>query len=143
MKKRDENKNIKQTKIAVDFQAKFNRPITRLCISQVGNGEIVPVKLWQRANCSKFPRRYTKNPRLNERKAIFFLLFEKLIKYEIFLFPSKNSESPEIFFLLHFQRAKKVSTKTGMSTKTVSTKIGMDCTVCLSMKKTENISVSI
>ena len=32
------------------------------------------------------------------------------------------------FFLLHFQRAKKVSTKTGMSTKTVSTKIGMDCT---------------
>ena len=46
MKQRDDNKNIKQTKIAVDFQAKFNRPITRLCIFQVGNGEIVPVKLW-------------------------------------------------------------------------------------------------
>ena len=46
MKQRDDNKNIKQTKIALDFQAKFNRPITRLCIFQVGNGEIVPVKLW-------------------------------------------------------------------------------------------------
>ena len=69
--------------------------------------------LWQRANWSKFPR----NSRFNERKAIIFLLFEELIKYENFLFPSKNSESPEIFFF-HFQRAKKVSTKTGMSTKT-------------------------
>ena len=48
-KQRDDNKNIKQTKIAVDFQAKFNRPITRQCISQVGNGEIVPGKLCQRA----------------------------------------------------------------------------------------------
>ena len=46
MKERDDNKNIKQTKIAVDFRAKFNGPITRLCIFQVGNGEIVPVKLW-------------------------------------------------------------------------------------------------
>ena len=27
MKQRDDNKNIKQTNIAVDFQAKFNRPI--------------------------------------------------------------------------------------------------------------------
>ena len=84
MKQRDDNKNIKQTKIAVDFQAKFNRPITRLCIFQVGNGEIVPVKLWQRANCSIFPRRYPKNPRFNERKAIIFLLFEKLINSQAF-----------------------------------------------------------
>ena len=107
MKQRDDNKNIKQTKIAVDFQAKFNRPITRQCISQVGNGEIVPVKLWQRANWSKFPRRYPKNPRFNERKAIIFLLFEKLIKYENFLFPSKNSESPEIFFFVAFSEGQK------------------------------------
>ena len=39
-----DNENIKQTKIAVDFQAKFNRPITRQSISQVGVGEIVPCK---------------------------------------------------------------------------------------------------
>ena len=117
MKERDDNQNKKQTKIVVDFQAKFNRPITRQCFSQVGNGEIVPVKLWQWANWSKFPRRYPKNPRFNERKAIIFLLFEKLIKYEIFLFSSKNSESPEIFFLLHSQRAKKVSTKTACQQK--------------------------
>ena len=30
-----ENKEIKQTKIAVDFQAKFKRPVTRQCISQI------------------------------------------------------------------------------------------------------------
>ena len=29
IKRRDDNQNLKQTKIAVDFQAKFNRPITR------------------------------------------------------------------------------------------------------------------
>ena len=45
----DLKQNIKQTKIAVDFQAKFNRPITRQCIFQVGVGQIVPGKLWQRA----------------------------------------------------------------------------------------------
>ena len=111
VKQRDDNQNIKQTKIAVDFQAKFNRPITRQCISQVGNGEIVPVKLWQRANWSKFPRRYPKNPRFNEIKAIILLLFEKLIKYENFLFPSKNSESPEIFFCCIFKGPKKCQQK--------------------------------
>ena len=42
-------------------------------------------------------------------------------------FPEKNSESPEVRFLLHFQKAKKVSTKTLMSTKTLSTKTLMDC----------------
>ena len=63
IKHSDDNENIEQTKIAVDFQAKFNRPITRLSISQVGNDEIVPVKLWQRANWSKFPRRYTSETR--------------------------------------------------------------------------------
>ena len=49
IKQRDDNENIKQTKIAVDFQAKFNRPIIRQCISRVGVGQIVPGKLWQRA----------------------------------------------------------------------------------------------
>ena len=46
IKQKADNENIKQTKIAVDFQAKFNRPITRKCISQVGVDEIVPAKLW-------------------------------------------------------------------------------------------------
>ena len=81
IKQRDDNENIKQTKIAVDFQAKFNRPITQQFISkyisQVGNGEIVPFKLWDRANWSKFPRRYPRNARFNKRSAIIFLLFEK------------------------------------------------------------------
>ena len=45
IKQRDENENIKQTKIAVDFQAKFNRPITRQSICQVGVCENVPGKL--------------------------------------------------------------------------------------------------
>ena len=44
IKQKADNENIKPTKIAVDFQAKFNRPITRQCISQVGVGEILPCK---------------------------------------------------------------------------------------------------
>jgi hypothetical protein len=57
--------------------------------------------------------------------------------------PSKNFESPEILFLLHFQRAKKVSTKTGMSTKIVSTKIGMDCINILEIEDTNLIDKMI
>ena len=33
IKQKAVNENIKQAKIAVDFQAKFNRPITRQCIT--------------------------------------------------------------------------------------------------------------
>ena len=35
IKCRADNENIKQTKIALDFTAKFNRPVTRQCVSQV------------------------------------------------------------------------------------------------------------
>ena len=35
IKCRADNENIKQTKIAVDFKAKFNRPVTRQCVSLV------------------------------------------------------------------------------------------------------------
>ena len=45
IKQKDDDENIEQTKIAVDFQAKFNRPITRQSISQVGVCENVPGKL--------------------------------------------------------------------------------------------------
>ena len=53
-------------------------------------------------------------------------------------FPEKNSESPEVRFLLHFQKAKKVSTKTLMSTKTLSTKTLMDC-ICKGEGALENL----
>ena len=35
IKQKADNENIKQTKIAVDFQAKFKRPVTRQCICQI------------------------------------------------------------------------------------------------------------
>ena len=35
IEQRAENENITQPKIALDFQAKFKRPVTRQCISQI------------------------------------------------------------------------------------------------------------
>ena len=43
------------------------------------------------------------------------------------LYPRKKSESPEIRFLWHFQKAKKVAIKTVMAIKTVAIKTVMDC----------------
>ena len=36
IEQRAENENITQRKIALDFQAKFKRSVTRQCISQAG-----------------------------------------------------------------------------------------------------------
>ena len=36
IEQRAENENITQPKIALDFQAKFKRSVTRQCISQAG-----------------------------------------------------------------------------------------------------------
>ena len=46
----------------------------------------------------------------------------------LFLFHQKNSESPEIIFLWHFQKAKKVAIKTLMAIKTLAIKTLMYCT---------------
>ena len=50
-------------------------------------------------------------------------------------FSRKKSESPEIRFLWHFQKAKKVAIKTVMAIKTVAIKTVMDCIVTTSVVK--------
>ena len=75
IKQRDDNQNIKQTKIAVDFQAKLNRPITRRnCIVNYGKGHFGWANDRPKVNLkmifnllSKFPRRNPRNPSSNER----------------------------------------------------------------------------
>ena len=46
-------------------------------------------------------------------------------------FSPQKSESPEIRFLWHFQKAKKVAIKTVMAIKIVAIKTVMDCTVIM------------
>ena len=53
IKCRADNENIKQTKIAVDFKAKFNRPVTRQCVSQVLKNKSKILRMAGKRNAKK------------------------------------------------------------------------------------------
>ena len=59
----------------------------------------------------EIPEEVPEKPKVQRKKSNFFLLFEKKIKYENFLFSSENSESPEIFFCCIFRGSKKCQQK--------------------------------